>query len=126
MNRLNTNGIREQVSAANRSSTSSKINDTEKRSVVIYDYLGKIVTKTGLADLVPEENIKRSVFNINTGNHWIINKIHKNQDEVIWRTSATEMDNQDDTHCFGANFRLILFNFESALCLNSSQNMQNK
>ena len=43
---LPTNGIRTQVSSANRSSTSSNRNDTEDRSVVIYDHLGNLVTKT--------------------------------------------------------------------------------
>ena len=41
-----TNGIRTQVHAANRVNTSSKINETEEQSVVIYDHLGKLVKKT--------------------------------------------------------------------------------
>ena len=41
-----TNGRREQVSAANRGSTSSNINETEEQSVVIYDHLGNLVTNT--------------------------------------------------------------------------------
>ena len=41
-----------------------------------------------------------------------INKIHNNQYKVIWEAAATEIDNHDDTHCFGANFRLILFTSE--------------
>ena len=28
----------------------------------------------------------------------------ENQDKVIWRALATEMDNHADTHFFGANF----------------------
>ena len=43
--RFPTNGIRAQVSAANRGSTSSKINETEERSVVIYDHPENLVTK---------------------------------------------------------------------------------
>ena len=45
------------------------------------------------------------VFNTNTGDRRIINKLHKNQDKVIWRESATEMENHADTHRFGSNFR---------------------
>ena len=41
-----TNGRRAQVSAANRDITSSNRNEIDKRSVVIYDHLGKLVTKT--------------------------------------------------------------------------------
>ena len=67
MNRLPTNGSRAQVSAVNRGSTSSNINATEDQNVVIYDHLGNLVTKSLLEDLVPEENVKMAVFNINTG-----------------------------------------------------------
>ena len=80
--------------------------------MVIYDHLGNLVTKTLIADLFPEENLKRAVFNINTGERRIINKLHKDQYKVIWRASATEMDNHADTHCFGANFRPISFILE--------------
>ena len=83
-----------------RVSTYSNINETEEQSVVIYDHLGKLFTKTWLEELFPEENLKRAVFNINTGDRQIINKICKNKDKVIWRSSATEMDNHADTHCF--------------------------
>ena len=65
--------------------------------MVIYDHLGNLVTNTWLADLIPEENLKRAVFNINTGNHLVINKLHKNKDKVIWREAATEMENHDHT-----------------------------
>ena len=41
-----TNERRAQVSDVNISSTSSKINDTEERIVLIYDHLGNLVTKT--------------------------------------------------------------------------------
>ena len=41
-----TNGRREKVSDANRSITSSNINDTEDQSLVIYNHLGNLVTKT--------------------------------------------------------------------------------
>ena len=40
--------------ASNIGSTSSNENETEDQSVVIYGYLGNLVTKTLLADLVPE------------------------------------------------------------------------
>ena len=33
-----------------------------------------------------------------------MNKLHKTQDKLVWKTLATEMDNNSDTHCFGANF----------------------
>ena len=46
VNRLPTNGIRAQLSHANRISTSSKIKKTRERSVVIYDHLGNLVTKS--------------------------------------------------------------------------------
>ena len=95
-----TNGSSAQVSAANRSSTSSNINKTEERSVVIYDHLGNLVTKTLLADLFPEDILKTSVFNINAYDCQIINKVQKNQDKVIWRASATEMENHDDNLFF--------------------------
>ena len=80
--------------------------------MVIYDHLWNLVTRNLLAYLFPEENVNRAVFNINTGNLQIINKVHTNQDKVIWRASATEMDNHADTHCFGANFRQISFTLE--------------
>ena len=41
-----TNGSRAHVSATNRGSTSSNRNEKEERSVVIYDHLGNLVTKT--------------------------------------------------------------------------------
>ena len=110
--RFPNNRSRAQVSSVNRFSTPPNINDTEDRSVVIYGRLGNLATKDLLADLFPEENIKRAVFNINTGDRRIINKVHKNQDKVIWRELATEMDNHSDTHCFGANFRPISFTSE--------------
>ena len=71
--------------------------------MVTYDHLGNLVTMTLLADLVPEENLKRAVFNINTGDRRINIKLHKNQDNVTWRESATEMEYHADTHCFGEN-----------------------
>ena len=40
------NRSRTQESAANRGSTYSNRNETEERSVVIYDHLGNLVTKT--------------------------------------------------------------------------------
>ena len=80
--------------------------------MVIYDHLGDLVKNNLIADLIPEENVKRAVFNINIGDRWIINKVHKNQDKFIWRVLATEMDNHADTHCFGANFRPISFTLE--------------
>ena len=43
---LPTNGSRAQLYAANRSSNCSNINDTEEGSVVIYNHLGNLVTKT--------------------------------------------------------------------------------
>ena len=107
--RFPTNGSRAQVSAENRGSTSSNRNETEELSVVIYDHLGNLVTKTWLADLVPEENLKRAVFNINTGERRIINKVHKNKDKVICRASDTEMDNHSDTNFLGSNFWPISF-----------------
>ena len=100
------------MSAAKKICTYSNINETEERSMVIYDHLGDLVTNNLLACLIPEENVKRAVFNINMGDHRIINKVHKNNYKVIWRASATEMDSQDDTHCFGSNFRPISFTLE--------------
>ena len=44
--RVPINGSRAQVSAENRGSTSSNRNETEEQSVVIYDHLGNLVTKT--------------------------------------------------------------------------------
>ena len=46
--------------------------------MVVYDHIWNLVTNTALADLVHEKTIKREVLNINTGNHKIINKVHKN------------------------------------------------
>ena len=71
--------------------------------MVIHYHLGNLVTKSLLADLVPEENLKRAVFNINIGDRRINIKLHKNQDNVTWRESATEMEYHADTHCFGEN-----------------------
>ena len=58
-----------------------------------------------MTDLVPDGSVNRSEFDINTRNDLVIIKINKNYDKVIWRESATEMENHADTHCFGANFR---------------------
>ena len=80
--------------------------------MVIYDRLGSLITKTLLADLFLEVNVNRVVFNINTGNFQIVNKVHKIQDGVIWRASATEMNNHADTHYFEANSRPILLTLE--------------
>ena len=44
--RFPTNGSRAQVSATNRGHTSSNRNETEDRSVVIYDHLENLVTNT--------------------------------------------------------------------------------
>ena len=66
--------------------------------------LGNLLQRFLLADLVPDLNRKRMLFNTSTNDHWFINKAHKNQDKVIWRASATEMDNHSDTHCFGENY----------------------
>ena len=71
-----TNDIMSQVSDSNRGSTSSIRNETEGRSVVIYDHIRNLVTNTLVADLLPEENLKIALFNINKGNHSIINKGH--------------------------------------------------
>ena len=109
MNHFPTNGSREQVSAVNRGITSSNRNETEDWSVVIYDNLRNLVTETLLSDPVPEKNLKREVFKSNTGDCQIINKVHKNQDTVIWRASATEIENNSDTNCSEANFRPISF-----------------
>ena len=89
VNRFHNNRSRAQFSAANRGSTYSNINDTEEQSVVIYDHLGNLLTNNLLADLVLEKNLNRMIFNIITGDRWIINKVHKNQDKVIWRALAT-------------------------------------
>ena len=75
--------------------------------MVTYDHLGNRVSRSLMEDLVPDVNGKRTVLKINTSNLWIINKLHTNQDKVIWRESATEMDKHADTHCFGANFQPI-------------------
>ena len=80
--------------------------------MVIDDHLGNLVTKTRLADLRPEKILYRVVFNINTGERRIINKVHKNQNKVICRASANEMGNHADTHCFGSNFIPISFTSE--------------
>ena len=71
------------VSAANRGSTFSNRNEIKERSVVIYDHLGNLVTKNWLTDLLPEENVKRVVFKINTGNCRIIIKVNNNPYKVI-------------------------------------------
>ena len=52
------------------------------------------------------------VFNINTRDCQVINKVHKHQDKVIWRESATEMENNADNHCFGAKFLPISLNLK--------------
>ena len=80
--------------------------------MVTYNLLGNRVSRYLLEDLVPDGNGKRLVSNINTSFCWVIDKLHENQDKVIWRGSDTEMDNYDDTHCFGANFRPISFTSE--------------
>ena len=56
-----------------------------------YDHLGNHVRKYLLPDILPYTNKNRMVFNIKTINNWIMNKVHTNKDEVIWRASDTEM-----------------------------------
>ena len=65
-----------------------------------------------MEDLVYDVNAKRNLLNINKSNRQTINKLHKNQYSYIWRVSATEIDNHDDTHFFGANFRPISFTLD--------------
>ena len=52
------------------------------------------------------------VFNMNTQYRWVINKVQKNQYKFVWEAAATEVDNYDDTHCFGSNFLPISFTSE--------------
>ena len=54
VNRFPTNGIRAQVSAANRYSNSPNRNETEEQSVVIYDHLLSFFLSFGLATEVPK------------------------------------------------------------------------
>ena len=77
-----------------------------------YNHLGSHITGYCLSDLFPDENGMRVVFNINESSLQIINKVHKNQDKVIWRASATGMENHYNTHCSGANSIPILFTSE--------------
>ena len=65
-----------------------------------------------MEDLVTDGNGNIPALNINTSDCRVINKVHKNQEKVIWRESTTEMDNHADTHCFGANFLPISFTLE--------------
>ena len=51
--------------------------------MVIYDHLGNLITITLLADFFPEVNVKRAVFNINTDNRRIINKVHKTRTRLF-------------------------------------------
>ena len=53
-----------------------------------------------------------AVFNTNARNRQVIIKVNKNKYKVIWRESDTEMNNNADIHCFGANFRPISFTSE--------------
>ena len=93
------NGISIQVSAAN-----IIINELDELSVVTYDHLGNRVLRYWLVELVPDVNEKRTVFIINKSNCWVINRVHQNENKVIWRASANEMDNHSDNHCFGKNY----------------------
>ena len=72
--------------------------------MVIYDHLGNLITRTLLAEFFPEVNVKRAVFNINTSNFRLLNKVHKNQDKVILRASATQMNNHADNQFFAETF----------------------
>ena len=51
------------------------------------------------------------IFDMNTRNHQIINKVHKNQDTFIWRESATEMENHADTHFGGGRILTNIIHF---------------
>ena len=53
-----------------------------------------------------------AVFNTNARNRQVIIKVNKNKYKVIWRESDTEMNNNANIHCFGANFRPISFTSE--------------
>ena len=70
-------------------------------SGVTYNHFGNRVKKSYLVDITPDGNIKRIVFNTNTSDPREVNRVHTNQDKVIWKASATEMENNSDTHCFG-------------------------
>ena len=66
-------------------STSTNINDTDNQSVAVDDNLGNLVTRTWRESQVPEKKLKRSEFNVNTGNQMIIDQSHQNQDKIICR-----------------------------------------
>ena len=69
------------------------------------------------------KNVKRALFNINTGDCQIINKVQKKQENFIWRELSTEINNHAETHCFGVNFLPISFSLEECAFLHSYQNI---
>ena len=75
--RFFTNGIRKQVSAANRSSAYSIRNEPEEFSLVTYNELGNRVTISWITEIFPDIYEDRMLFSINTSNHGVINKVHK-------------------------------------------------
>ena len=40
------------------------------------------------------------VFNSNTRDLWVINKVHNNQDKVILKSKAADIDNHAGIYCF--------------------------
>ena len=93
--------------------------------MVIYDHLGNLVANTLLSDLVPEYNVKRAVLNSNTGDRWIINKVHKIRTRLFgghqplkWTVILIPMVLEQTFDQHHSLWRI-------ELCLRYSQNIQN-
>ena len=72
---------------------------SEELIVINYDCLGNLIIRCLLPDLVPDtdETEKIMDFKINTRDHRVINKLHRNQDKVLCKSSSIEMENHADT-----------------------------
>ena len=89
--RFTTNGIKTQVPDANQSIADATKYDQQVSDdpiIITYDGLGNHVTHSLLSSLVPNtlkmwrslgKTIPSDIFNINTKDRHVINKVHKNQ-----------------------------------------------
>ena len=91
--------------------------------MVIYDHLGNLVANTLLSDLVPEYNVKRAVLNSNTGDRWIINKVHKIRTRLFGGHRPLKLAIMLIPIVLGPTFEQYHSLRRSEMCLHSSQNM---
>ena len=81
-------------------------NNQEDLRVITYEQLENLMTRYWIPDLLPDPDGTGNMMfsNINTRKLQDISKLHKNHDKFICKSSATDMENNSYTHCFGVKF----------------------